>query len=138
LLNTLTGKTGEDAQLTGGIREDDGKGRHTTTSRSLHAIEGGGLVIDTPGMRTLHVSDVASGLEYLFAEITELTPNCRFRDCTHAHEPGCAVQAAVNAGTLDPDRLDRWRKLADENRDNTPVATGPRGNKIQKPRGSRR
>ena len=80
-------------------------------------------------MRSLHVSDVASGIDSLFAEITELAPQCRFRDCTHAHEPGCAVQAAIKAGTLDANRLDRWRKLLDENRTNTPVQTGARGNK---------
>jgi ribosome biogenesis GTPase len=138
LLNTLAAKEGEDRQETGGIREDDAKGRHTTTSRSLHGILGGGWVIDTPGMRTLHVSDVAGGLETLFAEITDLAPSCRFRDCTHAHEPGCAVQAAIAAGTLDPGRLDRWRKLSEENRDNTPVLTGPRGNKSVQPRNRRR
>ncbi|RII37993.1 ribosome small subunit-dependent GTPase A [Pseudooceanicola sediminis] len=138
LLNTLSGKTDEDAQATGSIREGDAKGRHTTTSRSLHAIAGGGWVIDTPGMRTLHVSDVSAGLDMLFAEIVALAPDCRFRDCTHAHEPGCAVQAAISAGTLDAARLERWRKLQDENRANTPVQTGPRGNKVQKPRGWRR
>ncbi|MDD7970911.1 ribosome small subunit-dependent GTPase A [Roseinatronobacter alkalisoli] len=138
LLNTLAGKSPEDAQLTGSIREDDAKGRHTTTSRSLHPITGGGWVIDTPGMRTLHVSDNLAGLDQLFAEITELAPLCRFRDCTHAHEPGCAVQAAVAAGTLDPARLARWRKLLDENRANTPVQTGPRGNKRTKTPGKHR
>ncbi|SFS45189.1 ribosome biogenesis GTPase [Sulfitobacter marinus] len=127
LLNTLAGKDAEDAQLTGGIREDDAKGRHTTTSRSLHAIKGGGWLIDTPGMRTLHVADVSVGLDVLFAEITELAPNCRFRDCTHSHEPGCAVQAAVTDGDLDPTRLDRWRKLQDENRDNTTASSQTRG-----------
>ncbi len=130
LLNTLAGKRAEDAQLTGGIREDDAKGRHTTTSRSLHAIKGGGWLIDTPGMRTLHVSDVSAGLDVLFAEITELAPRCRFRDCIHSHEPGCAVQAAVSAGALDPTRLDRWRKLQDENRVNAaPTSSGARGRK---------
>jgi ribosome biogenesis GTPase / thiamine phosphate phosphatase len=127
LLNTLAGPGQEAPQETGDIREDDAKGRHTTTSRSLHAIQGGGWVIDTPGMRTLHLGDVADGLDTLFAEITELAPLCKFRDCTHGHEPGCAVQAAVTAGTLDAGRLERWRKLVDENRDNTPVMTGPRG-----------
>ncbi len=129
LLNTLADKAEEGAQPTGSIREGDAKGRHTTTSRSLHGIVGGGWVIDTPGMRTLHLGDVAAGLDQLFAEIIELAPLCRFRDCTHAHEPGCAVQAAVAAGTLDAARLDRWRKLSAENRDNTPVQTGARGNK---------
>lgn len=129
LVNALAGEDQESPQATGGIREHDAKGRHTTTSRSLHAVAGGGWVVDTPGMRTLHVSDSAQGIETLFAEITELEPLCRFRDCTHAHEPGCAVRAAVAEGKLDPERLDRWRKLHDENRQNTPVATGPRGNK---------
>lgn len=129
LLNTLAAKLGDERQLTAGIREDDAKGRHTTTSRSLHRIDGGGWVIDTPGMRTLHISDAAAGLEALFAEITELAPHCRFNNCTHSHEPGCAMLAAVAAGTLDPARLERWRKLHSENRDNTPVSTGPRGNK---------
>ncbi|GEO99894.1 ribosome small subunit-dependent GTPase A [Methylobacterium haplocladii] len=126
LVNTLAGPGQELPQETGGIREHDAKGRHTTTSRSLHAIAGGGWVIDTPGMRTLHVSDAAEGIETLYAEITELAPACRFRDCTHAHEPGCAVQAAVADGGIDPQRLTRWRKLVDENRDNTPATTGPR------------
>ena len=138
LLNTLAGKSGDDAQLTGSIREADAKGRHTTTSRSLHPVVGGGWVIDTPGMRTLHMGDSLAGLEQLFAEITELAPQCRFRDCTHDHEPGCAVQAAVAAGVLDAARVARWRKLQDENRMNTPVQTGPRGNRSTKPAGKRR
>ncbi len=129
LVNALAGAEQEAPQATGGIRAHDAKGRHTTTARSLHAVAGGGWVVDTPGMRTLHVSDSAQGIDSLFAEITELEPHCRFRDCTHAHEPGCAVRAAVADGTLDPERLDRWRKLHAENRQNTPVATGPRGNK---------
>jgi ribosome biogenesis GTPase len=138
LLNTLADKHGEDAQLTGGIREDDGKGRHTTTSRSLHAIAGGGLAIDTPGIRTLHLSDMADGLDILFAEITEAAPGCRFRDCTHAHEPGCAIQAAVTQGDIDPERLARWRKLQDENSANTPDATGPKSGYSQHGRGKKR
>ena len=138
LLNTVSGKSGQEAQLTGSIREADAKGRHTTTARSLHPIIGGGWVIDTPGMRSLHVSDTWAGLEVLFAEITELAPQCRFRDCTHDHEPGCAVQAAITAGTLDGDRVDRWRKLHEENRSNTPVQSGPRGNRTQSMPGKRR
>lgn len=138
LLNTLCSKAPGLEQATGGIREDDAKGRHTTTARSLHAVSGGGWAIDTPGMRTLHVSDVADGLDVLFAEITELAPRCRFRDCTHAHEPGCAVRSAVETGTLDPARLDRWRKLITENESRTIVSTGPRGNKSVKAKGKRR
>jgi len=137
LLNTLASKPHGDAQPTGPVREADAKGRHTTTSRSLHAINGGGWVIDTPGMRTLHVSEVSAGLDVLFAEIVELAPACRFRDCTHAHEPECAVQAAIAAGTLDPARLTRWRKLHDENEGNAVVLTGPRGNKTPKGNGKR-
>ena len=131
LLNTLATKTEETAQATGGIREHDAKGRHTTTARSLHAIAGGGWVIDTPGMRTLQISDIGAGLEILFAEITELAPECRFNDSTHAHEPGCAVRAAVAAGDLPTERLDRWRKLHGENQANTAVQSGPRGNKTE-------
>jgi len=138
LLNTLSAKPFDKLQQTGSIREADAKGRHTTTSRSLHRIDGGGWVIDTPGMRTLHVGDVAAGLDLLFAEIVELAPLCRFRDCTHAHEPGCAVQQAVATGTLDPARLGRWRKLLEENHANTPVLSGPRGNKTHKPGSKRR
>lgn len=121
LLNTLTGKAGDAAQATGGVREHDAKGRHTTTARSLHRIAGGGWVIDTPGMRGLSVGDMGVGLETLFAEITELAPRCRFRDCTHDHEPGCAVRAAVAAGDLSAERLDRWRKLHEENRAHAPI-----------------
>ncbi|MGY6535591.1 MAG: ribosome small subunit-dependent GTPase A [Pararhodobacter sp.] len=137
LLNTLSGKAPEEAQLTGSVRAADAKGRHTTTARSLHPIIGGGWVIDTPGMRALLVGDSSAGLDQLYAEITELAPLCRFRDCTHDHEPGCAVQAAVAAGRLDPARLARWRKLQAENLANTPVQTGPRGNRTTRFPGKR-
>lgn len=130
LVNTLAGPEPETIQKTGGIRERDAQGRHTTTARSLHAIAGGGWVIDTPGIRTLYVSDVTDGIDTLFSDIADLAPQCRFRDCTHAHEPGCAVQAAVAAGALTAERVDRWRSLLAENRSRTPVSTGPRGNKI--------
>lgn len=116
LVNTLVGSDGGHPQLTGAVRQGDDKGRHTTTSRSLHAMAGGGWVIDTPGVRSLHLKDVAQGLETLFAEITELAPSCKFRNCSHDHEPGCAVRAAVAAGELDPERLERWKKLQAESR----------------------
>ena len=138
LLNTLAGKAEDDAQPTGEIRTSDAKGRHTTTARSLHRIAGGGWVIDTPGMRSMQIGDVSAGLDVLFAEIAELAPQCRFRDCSHAHEPGCAVQAAVALGQLSAARLDRWRKLDEENRANTPVLTGPKGNKVSARRGKGR
>ncbi|WP_239468599.1 ribosome small subunit-dependent GTPase A [Microvirga arvi] len=137
LVNTLAGPTQELAQQTGGIREHDAKGRHTTTSRSLHAIAGGGWVIDTPGMRTLRISDAAFGIETLFAEISELAPLCRFSDCTHAHEPGCAVQGAIAAGVLDPERLTRWRKLVEES-SNTSTYSGSRGGSATAGRSKRR
>jgi ribosome biogenesis GTPase len=126
--STLVNVLADAAQETGGIREHDSKGRHTTTSRSLHAITGGGWIIDTPGTRTLHVSDSADGIGTLFAEITELAHLCRFRDCTHAHEPGCAVRDGVANGTIDPERLIRWRKLLEENHSKTASRAGPRGN----------
>jgi ribosome biogenesis GTPase len=126
LVNILAGTTATAPQQTGEIRENDAKGRHTTTSRSIHAIAGGGWVIDSPGIRTLHISHAAEGVSTLFAEITELAPLCRFRDCTHAHEPGCAVQAAIVNGTLEAARLARWRKLVEENHLNTPDATASR------------
>lgn len=112
LVNGLIGSGG--TQQTGGIRESDAKGRHVTTSRSLHVMAGGGWVIDTPGMRTLQIKDAGQGIDTLFAEITELAPQCKFRNCTHDHEPGCAVLAAVAGGTVDAERLARWRKLQAE------------------------
>ncbi len=115
LTNALTGEAG----LTQGIREDDARGRHTTTSRSLHHLPTGGWLIDTPGMRGLGVADVALGIDLTFPEITELADQCRFRDCEHESEPGCAVQAAIAAGDVDPARLTRWRKLIAEDRFNT-------------------
>jgi len=127
MVNALTGAAPEQLQPTGSIREHDAQGRHTTTSRSLHAMAGGGWVIDTPGMRTLHVSDASAGIHELFAEITELAPLCKFRDCTHAHEPGCAVRAALSDGRLAPERLDRWRAMVTENRNNTPKPVKPGG-----------
>ena len=129
MVNALAGAAPDQLQQTGSIREHDAQGRHTTTSRSLHAMSSGGWVIDTPGMRTLHVSDAAAGIDELFAEIIELAPLCRFRDCTHAHEPGCAVSTAVSAGTLNPERVARWRMMVAENRSNTPKPTKPGGSR---------
>jgi ribosome biogenesis GTPase len=137
LVNTLAASGLDTPQLISGIREHDAKGRHTTTARSLHAMLGGGWVIDTPGIRTLNVTGMADGLDTVFAEITDLAPQCRFRDCTHAHEPGCTVQAAISTGTLDPERLSRWRKLQDENSAKRPGNDeGGAGGKV--PRGRKR
>jgi len=114
------GKTTLQNHLTGviaatqGIREDDAKGRHTNTARALRPTLAGGWLIDTPGIRELQLSDAADGIEAVFSDVTDLLGTCRFSDCKHESEPGCAVQAAIAAGTLDPDRLRRWQKLSRE------------------------
>ena len=107
------------SQAVGGIREDDAKGRHTTTARNLLPLTDGGWLIDTPGVRELQLTDVAEGIDILFSDLIDLSANCRFRDCQHDHEPGCAVQAAIKAGKIDPARLPRWRKLVAEEKTNT-------------------
>jgi ribosome biogenesis GTPase len=93
---------------------DDGKGRHTTTARELHVLPGGGLLIDTPGMRELGLYDDADGVAAAYADVTELAAGCRYRDCAHRFEPGCAVAAAIDEGRLDPARFTAWRKLQAE------------------------
>ena len=115
LANSLTGGALE----VGEIREDDAKGRHTTTSRYLLALPAGGWLIDTPGVRELQLTDVAEGIDILFSDLIDLSAHCRFRDCQHDHEPGCAVQAAIAEGKIDPARLPRWRKLVTEEKTNT-------------------
>lgn len=110
LLNALTGESLE----TQGIREDDSKGRHTTSFRTMRPIKNGGWLIDTPGMRALRLYDNAEGIDAVFDEITEAASRCRFTDCQHENEPGCAVQAAISNGDLDIKRLERWRKLQRE------------------------
>jgi ribosome biogenesis GTPase len=111
LLNRLLG----DGQLaTGAVREGDDKGRHTTTRRELHWLPSGALVIDTPGMREFGLWDAGAGLSAAFADIEELAARCRFTDCTHAHEPECAVLEALERGVLLPDRLARYHRLARE------------------------
>jgi ribosome small subunit-dependent GTPase A len=93
---------------------DDGRGRHTTTARELHVLPGGGLLVDTPGMRELGLYDDADGVETAYADVAELAAACRFRDCGHRTEPGCAVAAALDDGRLDPGRYSAWRKLQAE------------------------
>ncbi|MFL5959347.1 MAG: ribosome small subunit-dependent GTPase A [Gaiellaceae bacterium] len=106
---------GEEVMMTRETREDDDEGRHTTSHRQLLVLPGGGLVIDTPGLRELQLWDVgAAGLEATFADVEELAASCRFGDCSHVHEPGCAVLAAVESGELPHDRLHSWRKLQRE------------------------
>lgn len=113
--STLTNAlAGTEEVATQAIREDDAKGRHTTTRRQLHKVPGGCLVLDTPGMRELQLTDAAAGIEDLFSDLTELAANCRFKDCRHETEPGCAVRKAIESGQLEETRLNRWRKLKAE------------------------
>lgn len=114
LVNALAG---EPVMATGGIREDDSKGRHTTTHRQLIRLNSGVLVIDTPGMRELGLWDAAQGLEDAFEDVERYARRCRFADCRHEREPGCAVRAAMAAGELDPARFESYRKLQAENGD---------------------
>jgi len=111
LVNLLSG---ENVAATGEVREGDRKGRHTTVRRELFRIPGGALLLDTPGMRELRIGVVEEGLREAFADIEELAQRCRFRDCRHEEEPGCAVLEAAEAGTLDPGRLASYRKLQAE------------------------
>jgi ribosome biogenesis GTPase len=99
---------------TGEIRESDDRGRHTTTTRHLIVAPGGGVLIDTPGMRELQLWDASEGIDQAFGEIAELAANCKFRDCQHVNEPGCAVRAAVESGALDAERLGSFHKLGCE------------------------
>lgn len=117
--STLANALGAPIQDTGDIREDDAKGRHTTTARHLLPLPGQAWLIDTPGVRELQLTDMAGGIEVLYADLIDIGADCRFRDCTHDHEPGCAVQAAAQAGLIDPARLVRWRKLVAEDTANS-------------------
>jgi len=98
------------------VRESDDRGRHTTTSRQLLLLPGGGVVIDTPGMRELQLWDAADGIGRTFGDIQELAARCKFRDCRHQSEPGCAVRAAVEAEALDAERVESFHKLEREER----------------------
>lgn len=111
LINTLLGQS---SQLTGAARGADDKGRHTTTSRSLHFMPNGGVLLDTPGMRELQLADCESGVEATFSDISALAEQCRYNDCQHQSEPGCAVQKAIENGKLDQRRLENYLKLMRE------------------------
>jgi len=118
--------SGDDVARTGDVREKDHKGRHTTTRRELFQILGGACLLDTPGIRELRIWILGEGLAGAFPDIDKTAEGCRFRDCRHETEPGCAVLAAVETGTLDPARLASFRKLqaeaAYEQRKNDPRA----------------
>jgi ribosome biogenesis GTPase len=111
LINTLADA---DLTATGEVRDYDHKGRHTTTSRELYQLPGGALVIDAPGLREFRIWSLDEGLGHTFPEIEELASACRFRDCQHESEPGCAVVAAAQSGAIEADRLASYRKLRAE------------------------
>lgn len=106
---------GDAILATGHIREVDGRGRHTTAWRELIPLPGGNVLIDTPGLRTIGLRDTDDGIHRTFADIENLASRCRFSDCAHDSEPGCAVQDAIDSGTLPARRLDSYRKLLREN-----------------------
>ncbi|MFJ4918639.1 ribosome small subunit-dependent GTPase A [Streptomyces sp. NPDC088725] len=112
LANALLGRDVMEVQA---IRDVDGKGRHTTTTRNLLALPGGGVLIDTPGLRGVGMWDAGNGVGQVFSEIEELAAGCRFHNCAHLSEPGCAVLAAVADGVLTERRLESYRKLLREN-----------------------
>ena len=111
LINSLIG---EERQVTREVRVADGRGRHTTVTRELVVLPDGGLLIDTPGLRALGLTGSEEGISSAFPEIEAAAVDCRFRDCTHAGEPGCAVLAAVEAGEIPEERLESYRKLLRE------------------------
>ena len=104
---------GEELQVTKAIAED-GRGRHTTSSRHLFRLPGGALLVDTPGLREVQLWEADEGIQDAFADVDELAAACRFNDCAHEREPGCAVQAAIEEGTLPLERLDSYRALQRE------------------------
>ena len=111
LVNLLLG---EDVQETAAVREGDGKGRHTTVSREVIELPGGGRIVDMPGVRGLGLWDAESGIGAAFADVEALAEGCRFRDCRHGDEPGCAVRAAVESGELAPERFASYQALRQE------------------------
>ncbi|MCK6573135.1 ribosome small subunit-dependent GTPase A [Myxococcota bacterium] len=105
---------GHDRQATGGVRAHDARGRHTTSRRELFRLPGGALLLDTPGMRSLGLWDAEAGVAAVFDDVDALAGGCRFADCRHEGEPGCALAAAVEDGTLAPERLAEWAALRRE------------------------
>lgn len=118
--STMVNALGVNAnQQTQGVREDDAKGRHTTTNRSIHRLRAGGWLIDTPGMRELQLNNMRKGIGEVFADIEDLVSQCRFSDCGHDSEPGCAINEALSDGTLEQSRFERYLKLLAEDARNT-------------------
>jgi ribosome biogenesis GTPase len=110
----LTALAGQTLSVTGDIREQDKKGRHTTTHRELHILPSGGLLIDVPGMRELKVAEIDQSISTVFKDIEQLSQQCRFSDCKHESEPGCAVLQALDNDTLESRRLVNYQKLQRE------------------------
>ena len=111
LVNALLGRG---RQATAAVREGDGRGRHTTVAAELVRLRSGGWLIDTPGVRAVSLWSSGHGIERAFADVFDVMDHCRFRDCKHEDEPGCAVQAAIAAGDLDPARLASMKRLVAE------------------------
>jgi ribosome biogenesis GTPase len=111
LVNALLG---QQRQATAAVRDDDSRGRHTTTHRELFALPGGALLIDTPGIRAIEVAGADDGVDVAFDDIADIASRCRFRDCRHQGEPGCAIRGAIADGSLSEDRLASHRKLVRE------------------------
>ena len=111
LINSISGKS---LMKTGAISESIDRGKHVTTHRELIVLESGGIIIDNPGMREVGITDAADGLELTFEEIFELSENCRFSDCTHVHEKGCAILDALENNNLNADSYDNYLRLERE------------------------
>jgi ribosome biogenesis GTPase / thiamine phosphate phosphatase len=129
LANSLCGQR---VAETGTIHEDSGQGRHTTTRRQLYFLSNGCAVVDTPGLRELQLFDVSQGLTEVFSDLVELSLQCRFNDCQHAGEPGCAIEEAVENGELDGYRVTRWQKLVSEDEVNSKTVAEGKVKALQK------
>lgn len=116
LLNTLMGHSVQETQ---GIRTHDDRGRHTTTARSLHRLPSGAWIVDTPGMRELQLAGTEDGIAQVFEDVAAIEAQCRFSDCFHASEPGCAIRGAIETGVLPQDRVKRYLKLKREDARNS-------------------
>ena len=117
LINSLTNAE----QITAEVSEEDGKGQHTTTSRSLHLLDGGGVLIDTPGIRELQLSDCETGIEDTFEDVMEFMSHCKFNNCQHETEKICGIKAALESGELEQRRWENFQKLQEEQKKrNTP------------------
>lgn len=140
LVNLLVG---DEVQETAEVREGDGKGRHTTVSREMISVPGGGYVVDMPGVRGLGLWDADAGIEAAFSDVEGIAENCRFRDCRHVDEPGCAVRAAVESGELSEARFASYQALRQqtvqvkERREEARRMRGEKASTSGKPRGGK-